>query len=77
MAEAVVTELSKIQDGVNQGLGREIQSVRDQVKSILSEKQKGQANVDQKLRALESLRKELDIIDGELDTLIAEVAIPV
>ena len=76
VAEAVVKELSKIQDGVNQGLGREIQSVRDQVNSILAEKQKGQANVDQKLREIESLRRELDVIDSEVDALIAEVAIP-
>ena len=76
VAETVVTELSKIQDGVNQGLGREIQSVRDQVNSILGEKQKGQANVDQKLREIESVRRELDVIDSEVDALIAEVAIP-
>lgn len=76
VAEAVVTELSKIQNGVNEGLSREIQSVRDQVNSILTEKQKGQANVDQKLRAIESIRRELDVIDSEVDALIAEVAIP-
>jgi GTPase SAR1 family protein len=74
VAEAVVAELAKIQDGVNQGLSSEIKGVRDQVTSIMSEKQKGQANVDHKIRELNSLRRELDVIDSALDALIAEVA---
>jgi GTPase SAR1 family protein len=76
VAEAVFAKLSEIQSGVDQGLSREIKGVRDQVTSILTEKQKGQENVDQKIRELNSLRRELDVIDSELDTLIAEVAMP-
>ncbi|MBD2487194.1 dynamin family protein [Aulosira sp. FACHB-615] len=76
VADAVVIKLHEIRDAVNQGLGKEIQSVADQVNSIVSEKQKGQANVDQKLRELDGLRREIDVIDSELDTLIIEIAMP-
>ena len=76
VAEVVVAELAKIQDGVNQGLSREIQGVREQVASIKSEKEKGQENVDYKLQELSSLAKKLDVIDNELDKLIMEIAIP-
>ncbi|BAY16336.1 bacterial dynamin-like protein [Anabaenopsis circularis NIES-21] len=76
VADAVVLKLHEIRDAVNQGLGKEIQSVSDQVNSIVSEKQKGQVNVDQKLRELDSIRREIDVIDSELDTLILEIAMP-
>jgi len=76
VAEAVVAELAKVQDAVNQGLSQEIKGVRDQVDSIRSEKQKGQANVDQKLQELSYLVRKLDVIDNELDKLIMEVALP-
>ncbi len=76
VADAVVVKLREIQEAVNQGLGKEIQSVSDQVTSIVSEKQKGQANVDQKLRELDSLRREIDVIDSELDALIVDIAMP-
>lgn len=76
IAEAVVAELAKLQDEVNKGLSQEIKGVKNQVDSIVSEKQKGQANVDQKLRELSSLTRELDVIDNELDKLIMEVALP-
>lgn len=77
VAEAVVAELAKLQDGVNQGLSKEIKSVGDQVDSIRSEKQKGQANVDQKLQELSYLIRKLDTIDNELDKLVMEVALPI
>lgn len=76
VAEAVVAELAKVQDAVNQGLSQEIKGVRDQVDSIRSEKQKGQANVDQKLQELSYLVRKLDAIDNELDKLVMEVALP-
>lgn len=76
VADAVLVKLREIQDALDQGLGKEIQSVSDQVNSIVSEKQQGQANVDQKLKELSSLTRELDVIDNELDKLIMEVALP-
>jgi GTPase SAR1 family protein len=74
LGDTVLKQMSKIKDAVNQELGKEIQSIRDQVNSILTEKQKGQVNVDQKLRELEAISKTLNAIDGELDELIAQVA---
>ncbi len=75
LSNSVIEQLSKIKDAVNQELGKEIQSIRDQVTSILAEKEKGQVNVDQKLLELASVRRKLDAIDSELDELIAQVAI--
>ncbi|MEH1868011.1 MAG: dynamin family protein [Nostoc sp.] len=75
IAEAVVTKLVEIQNSINQGLGQEIQKFREQVDSILEEKQQGQANVDAIISELQILSRELDAIDQELDTLVARVAI--
>jgi GTPase SAR1 family protein len=72
---AVAQELAKIESAVDQGLSAEIQSVRDQVNSILSEKQKGQSNVDQKLLELDLIAQELNQVDGELDDLIAQIVV--
>ncbi len=74
IANAVAEKLLKFQSTIDEGLAKEIQSVRDQVNSILAEKQKGQANVDQKIRELASISKELNATDSELDALINQVA---
>ncbi|NJN13009.1 MAG: GTP-binding protein [Richelia sp. RM1_1_1] len=74
LSNAVVQQIGKIKAAVDQELGQEIQNIRDQVDSILSEKQKGQENVEQKLHELASIRKKLDAIDNELDELITQVA---
>ena len=69
-------ELAKTQVGLDRGLGREIQAIQEQINSVLIEKKKGQVNVDEKLQELSSLIRKLDAIDRELDTLVAEVAMP-
>jgi ribosome biogenesis GTPase A len=74
VANAVAAKIKEIEDGVDGGLGDEIQSVRTQVNSILAEKQKGQANVDQKIRELQLLWERLNVIDGELNELMRQVA---
>ncbi|MEG4273470.1 MULTISPECIES: dynamin family protein [unclassified Microcoleus] len=74
VANAVAAKIKEIENGVDGGLGNEIQSVRTQVNSILAEKQKGQANVDQKLRELKLLSDQLNAIDGELNELMRQVA---
>ena len=76
IAEAVVTKLTEIQNSINHSLGQEIQKFREQVDSILEEKQQGQANVDETISELQVLSKQLDAIDQELDALVARVAIP-
>ncbi|WP_375511625.1 dynamin family protein [uncultured Nostoc sp.] len=74
LSNSVVEQIGKIKDAIDQELGQEIQNIRDQVDSILSEKQKGQENVEDKLHDLASIRKNLDEIDSELDELITQVA---
>lgn len=74
VANAVAAKIKEIEDGVDRGLGSEIQSVRTQVNSILAEKQKGQVNVDQKIQELKLLSDRLNAIDGELNELMRQVA---
>lgn len=74
VANGVAAKIKEIEDGVNKGLGDEIQSVQTQVNSILTEKQKGQANVDQKIQELKLLSDKLDSIDGQLNELMRQVA---
>lgn len=75
IAAAVATKLSDMRAAVDQGLANEIRGVQQQVESILAEKQKGQANVDRKIRELQVVREQLDAIDGRLDDLIGQVAL--
>lgn len=74
LSNSIVQQIGRINDAIDQEFGQEIQNIRDQVDSILEEKQKGQENVEQKLHELASIRKRLDEIDSELDELIAQVA---
>lgn len=75
IANAISDRLMQLQNAMDKGLGKEIQSVREQVNSIVAEKQKGQANVEQKLQQLATLRRSLDEIDRELDDTIHEIAL--
>lgn len=71
-ADDIVLNFSNIQVVVDEGLSKEIQSIREQVDSILQEKQKGQAHVEKKLRELVAISKELETIDSEVDNFISE-----
>jgi hypothetical protein len=73
LAIAVAAELKKIEDAVDNGLGKEIQSVSEQVNSVLKEKQNGQENVDRKLKELDNIMQSLAAIDVELDDLITQM----
>jgi GTPase SAR1 family protein len=75
IANAISDRLMQLQNAMDRGLGKEIQSVREQVNSIVAEKQKGQANVQQKLQQLATLSRSLDEIDRDLDDLIHEIAL--
>lgn len=71
----ISTELNKVKNLVDEGLGAEIQNVRQQLNNVLAEKQKGQVEVDRKLEQLGTLAKDVNQIDEELDDLISQVAI--
>lgn len=75
IANAVIAQLNEVKDTVDRGLGKEIQSVRDQVESVFTEKHKGQANVDQKLQQLQSISQELNLVESQLDELINSLII--
>jgi GTPase SAR1 family protein/gas vesicle protein len=75
IADAVVIKLAEIKKSIDENLGQEIQKFREQVHSILEEKQQGQSDVDATIRELQLLSRELDAIDQELDTFVRRLAI--
>lgn len=75
VSSGIDTEFTKIKNLVDEGLGAEIQNVRQQINSVLAEKQKGQAEVDRKLKQLVVLAQNVDRIDEELDDLISQIAL--
>jgi hypothetical protein len=75
VVKGVSTELNKIKNIVDEGLGAEIDNIRQQVNSVLAEKQKGQAEVNNRLKQLQHLEKTVNEIDCELDDLISQMTV--
>lgn len=73
VSKAVGTELNKVKNLVDKGLEAEIQNIRQQVKNVLADKEKGQAEVDKKLKQLDDLTQCVNKIDQELYDLISQV----
>jgi hypothetical protein len=76
IADVIDNELKDIQDAVEQGLGREIQNIRHQVNSVIREKVKDSEEVENKLSEIDSLRRNINLIDERLGELMAEISIP-
>ncbi|QLE59575.1 GTP-binding protein [Nostoc sp. TCL26-01] len=74
VGNGVSAELSKVKSTLDGGLAAEIQNIRQQVNNALAEKQKGQGEVDKKLKQLDILAQNVNNIDKELDDLISQVA---
>lgn len=75
ISDGISAELTKIKNLIDEGLAAEIKNIRQQVNNVLTEKQKGQAEVDKKLKQLDILAQNVDSIDQELDDLISQVAV--
>lgn len=75
IADSVVEKLKDFQQLIDQGLAKEIQSIRDQVSSVLAEKQKGQTNVEEKLQRLQMIEKNMNDMDVKLDEFINQVTL--
>jgi GTPase SAR1 family protein len=73
VTKAVDMKFSDLQDALDQGLGLEIQNIRDQVNSVIAEKQQGQARVNEAIRRLEAIPGELDKLESEIDALVERV----
>ncbi len=73
IAEAVAVKVSEIRTAFDEGLGREVQNVRDQVESIRAERLKGEANVQRQLERLTELESQLNAIESELGALVHEI----
>ncbi len=74
-AEAVDTQIAIVQEAMDQTLMTEIQTLREQVEAVLQEKERGQQEVDAKLRQLDPLRSQLNTCDQGLDQLISAYAL--
>jgi peptidoglycan hydrolase CwlO-like protein len=70
---AVDKKLEDLQNALDQGFGLEIQNIRDQVDSVIADKQQGQAKVSKSIRRLEAIPDELDAIDSEIDALTSSL----
>jgi hypothetical protein len=74
MAGEIANKLAENQVALDGALALEIQNLRDQVESILREKQSGQAETDRAIRALEGTEREAEAIEQAVDDLIAQLA---
>jgi len=75
VSRQVYKQLEGIRETVDQGLTKEIQSIKDQVESVLKEKKKGEASVAQKVRELAEISQRLRALEGELDDLINQLTL--
>ena len=73
VGKGVSAEMNKVKNLVNKGLESEIENIRQQVKNVLADKEKGQAEVDKKLKQLDDLTQYVNKIDQELYDLISQV----
>lgn len=67
---SVDKKIQDLQEALDQGLGLEIQNIRDQVNSVIAEKQQGQEKVNQAIRRLEAMPDELDALESAIDALV-------
>ena len=70
IAKDIIVNLEEIQKAIDDGLNQEVNSLKDQVATVLSEKEKGESNVNQKLEELKEVSKTLQDINGNLDDLL-------
>jgi GTPase SAR1 family protein len=73
VGKGVSAEMNKVKNLVNKGLESEIENIRQQVKNVLADKEKGQVEVDKKLKQLDDLTQYVNKIDQELYDLISQV----
>lgn len=73
IAETISVELRKMEDVVNKGFQQEIDSVRTQAESILVDKNKGEAEVQNQLLKLKAVVTDLEAIDDDLNELMRDV----
>ena len=75
VAEEVGKRFMELRNLIDQGLGNEIKTIRDQVNSIRAEKQKGESGVAEEMRQLAEAESELNEIDLRLVEMIEEMAL--
>lgn len=75
LANVVDQKLAQAQEDLDQALALGLQNVHEQVQSIIEEKTRGQARVDQVLQELTHASNEVNQIDHALDVLIEKVAL--
>lgn len=71
----VAEKFGELEKVVDKALAEQTRNLREQVETVLAEKQKKGTNVEQSLRELKTLSTRLNDIDGKLDDLISQVAL--
>lgn len=73
IAKTIASKLEIIEIEANKILSREIKNLTEQMESVLAEKKKGQKNVQEQLKLLETLEKDLASIDSQIDFIITKI----
>jgi hypothetical protein len=72
-AEEMGENFMNLEAALNQGMEEQIRHLREQIESVLTEQQKGETEIQERLEELDSARGRLDEIDEELDDLVSQV----
>lgn len=72
-ADSISEELLKLAGDISTAIDNEIKQTEQQVEGIIAEMQKGQANIDARMRVLDSCKTKLEKLSTELDTFTFEL----
>lgn len=74
MAESVYEKTSELVEIIREGLGREIESIREQFETVIADKRKGETNVKEKQAILHHAGKNIRSISSELNEIVLSFA---
>lgn len=73
MTNSIVQKFHQVVDGINSALDSEIQQVDSQIKGVIAEMEKGQANVDAHQEILNQCEADAKAVNNALDELIFQL----
>ena len=73
IANIIVNQFGKVTDSISDALDTQITQVTSQVQGIISEMNKGQANVDARKRVIHECESKIKTISTNLDTFTFEL----
>ncbi len=73
-ADAVFDNTERIEMAIEEGINKEIQSIRDNFEAVIRDKKKGESEVNKQKGEIQHLEQQLNEIDSGLDKLIFDIA---